>query len=138
MDAIRLLRADLAGRCPPESIDVAARWLKRRPLAPEDAIFYQYRDFPSPDPTQPEGELEVATLQGTCLWVLRVSGESTTEFMVPLRSIDRFRIVEKPDKTTVDLNHGECTTWLEQKPGPVVGSDLLAFAALFEARLAKS
>lgn len=136
-----LLRKVLAGVCPQEAVETAVDWVRSggegQPALPFGDRVFQYKTIPVPGSEEPDFELEVALLRGRALWILRITSEGTTSILVPFRVIDRVRTVAKPEKTTVEIYHGECITWLEQAPDALYEGDLLSFATSLQHTVAR-
>ena len=126
---VEILQNELGGACPEELLratsDRLAAW------KPSPHLFFRYTSYPAPGTESGEAqELHVAVLVGEgpgALLDLRVATDGFSESLLPLRAIDRLRLVRKPEHTQVEIRHGDCISWLERKEDDAKGSDLEAF-----------
>lgn len=117
--------------CPPERrelrdwiIERVGQW-NRSP----DACFYQVRvGMVDPDePSPPDVDFEVVGVIGAALVLTRAAPDGCSETIIPLRSLDRMRFIQKEGKTEIELRHGDCITWVVRLPEAQVCSDLPRF-----------
>ncbi len=124
-----ILQAELADACPEEILRAVSERLSA--WKPRPQLFFRYSAYPAPGTESGEAcELHVAVLVGTgggALLDVRAATDGFSESLIPLRSIDRLRLVRKPDRTQVEIRHGDCISWLERKEDDSRGSDLEAF-----------
>ncbi len=133
-----LLQRELSGSCPEEILRAVAERLA--PWGPEPPFFYRYSAYPAPDAEDGQAcELHVAVLVGGGLGALldlRAATDGFSESLLPLRSVDRLRLLRKPDRTQVEIRHGDCISWLERKEDDQAGSELEAFLVHLEKAVA--
>lgn len=135
---VEILQAELAEACPEELLrSVVERLVGRRS---EISPFYRFTTYPAPGTESGEAsELHVAALVGTgpsALLDVRAATDGFSESLIPLRSIDRLRLVRKPDRTQVEIRHGDCISWLERKEDDTKGADLEDFLLALQQALA--
>ncbi len=124
-----VLQAELGGSCPEEVLrevsDRLAAW------KPAPFLFFRFCSYPAPGaPGDRACELHVAVLVGDgpgALLDVRAASDGFSESLIPLRAIDRVRLVRKPDRTQIEIRHGDCISWLERKEDDTKGADLEAF-----------
>ncbi len=129
-----ILQAELREHCPEEILRTVSERLSA--WKPSPKLFYRYSAYPAPGTESGEAcELHVAVLVGSgpgALLDIRAATDGFSESLIPLRAIDRLRLVRKPDRTQVEIRHGDCISWLERKEDDTKGSELEAFLAELE------
>jgi hypothetical protein len=124
-----VLQAELAETCPEEILRAVSERLSQWKPAPH--LFFRFSAYPAPGTGSGEAcELHVAVLVGSgpgALLDVRAATDGFSESLIPLRSIDRLRLVRKPDRTQVEIRHGDCISWLERKDEDSKGSELEDF-----------
>ncbi len=68
---------------------------------------------------------------------IRAASDGFSETLVPLRAVDRLRLIRKPDKTQVEIRHGDCIHWLEKGTEDENAGDLEAFLLALQQALAE-
>ena len=88
-------------------------------------LFWRASSLPAPlDGGAPSAELHAVLLLDAALLDVRAATDGFSESLIPLRAIDRLRLIRKPDRTQVEIRHGDCISWLERKPEDEAGADL--------------
>jgi hypothetical protein len=133
-----VLQAELAESCPEEILRAVSERLAS--WKPQPHLFFRYASYPAPGTESGEAcELHVAVLVGHgpgALLDVRSATDGFSESLIPLRAIDRLRLVRKPDRTQVEIRHGDCISWLERKEDDSKGSDLEDFLVELQKALA--
>ncbi len=128
------LQAELGGLCPEEVLRMVSERLSAWKPAPQ--LFFRYSVYPSPGAETGEAcELHVAVLVGEgpgALLDVRAATDGFSESLIPLRAIDRLRLVRKEDRVQLEIRHGDCISWLERKQDDTKGCDLEAFLVELE------
>ncbi len=123
------LQAELDGACPEEVLRAVSERLS--PWKPRPEMFYRFTSYPAPGTDSGEAcELHVAVLlagKPGGLLDVRAASDGFSESLIPLRAIDRLRLVRKPDRTQVEIRHGDCISWLERKEDDTLGSEIEDF-----------
>jgi hypothetical protein len=133
-----ILQAELAGACPEEILQAISERLAS--WKPKPHLFFRYTAYPAPGSESGEAcELHVAVLVGDgpgALLDVRAASDGFSESLIPLRAIDRLRLVRKPDRTQVEIRHGDCISWLERKEDDAKGADLEDFLVQLQRAIA--
>jgi len=123
------LQAELGGACPEEVLRAVSERLAN--WKPRPHLFFRFSSYPAPGTDAGEAcELHVAVLlagKPGALLDVRAATDGFSESLIPLRAIDRLRLVRKPDRTQVEIRHGDCISWLESKEDDTKGSSIEAF-----------
>ncbi len=133
-----ILQRELAERCPEENLRAVSERLAC--WKPKPQLFYRFSSYPAPGTDSGEAcELHVAVLVGQgpgALLDLRSATDGFSESLIPLRAIDRLRLVRKADRTQVEIRHGDCISWLERKEDDAKGADLEDFLVQLQRAIA--
>lgn len=124
-----ILQAELGGACPEEILRAVSERLAN--WKPKPHLFFRFASYPAPGTESGEAcELHVAVLVGDgpgALLDVRAATDGFSESLIPLRAIDRLRLVRKPDRVQVEIRHGDCISWLERKEDDTRGAELEDF-----------
>lgn len=124
-----VLQAELDGACPEDVLRAMSERLAAWKPLPH--LFFRFTAYPAPGTDSGEAcELHVAVLVGAApgaLLDIRAASDGFSESLIPLRAIDRLRLVRKPDRTQVEIRHGDCISWLESKEDDLRGSSIEDF-----------
>ena len=123
------LQTALGGTCPEDVLRAVSERLSA--WKPHPVMFFRYSAYLAPGTESGEAcELHVAVLVGEgpgALLDVRAATDGFSESLIPLRSIDRLRLVRKPERVQLEIRHGDCISWLERKDEDAAGSELEAF-----------
>jgi hypothetical protein len=124
-----VLQTELAERCPEEILRAVSDRLSQWKTTPH--LFFRFASYPAPGTESGEAcELHVAVLVGAgpgALLDVRAATDGFSESLIPLRAVDRLRLVRKPDRVQLEIRHGDCISWLERKEDDTAGSELEDF-----------
>jgi hypothetical protein len=133
-----ILQAELDGACPEEILRAASERLAA--WKPKPQLFYRFAAYPAPGTDSGEAcELQVAVLVGDgpgALLDIRAATDGFSESLIPLRAIDRLRLVRKPDRVQLEIRHGDCISWLERKDDDARGAELEDFLVVLQKAIA--
>ncbi|MFH1467569.1 MAG: hypothetical protein ABIO70_24500 [Pseudomonadota bacterium] len=133
--ALEILQQGLSDRCPEPLFQAVTERLA--PWRPEPPVFFRLSTAPPPlDGGEPSAELHVCVLVGNVLLDVRAATDGFSESLIPLRAIDRLRLIRKPDRDQIEIRHGDCISWIERKEDDAAGADLEAFLLGLQRKLA--
>jgi hypothetical protein len=100
--------------------------------------WFRYSALPAPASGGPaSAELHVVVLVQGVLLDVRAATDGFSSSLIPLRAIDRVRLIRKPDRTQIEIRHGDCITWLERKEDDAAGLALDVILEALEGALAR-